>query len=214
MTNSEVRVVLCDDHQLILDGLMKLLEGAPPFRVCGVSTNGSELIKLLDISTPHLVLLDINMPGIDGIETLRAIRKSHPEVHVLMLTMHNSPALARQMLQLGASGYIHKNATRNELLQAMHNALNNENAVLLNEAEPSLSRGIHPPDEALVTLSEREREVLRKIAAGKSNKEIAVEMNISHRTVDTHRTNLMRKLNVHNVSSLLRLAYDNGIVES
>lgn len=209
-----VRLVLCDDHRIITDGLQLLVQGVAWLECVGTAATGMELLFLLEHVHADIVLLDLDMPGMDGTEAMKRIKQRWPHVKVIILTMHDGQATVRHLLEQGADGYLLKNCGRNELLravQAVHEGNKNYSAMitaeLLRQRAESSSM-----DDRLGAISEREREVLAALAEGLSNKEIGERLFISPRTVDTHRSNLMKKLKVHNVASLVRLAVATGLV--
>lgn len=211
------KIFLCDDHQLIIDGLKNILIGHPEFELVGDANNGEQALKFFSVVKPNLVLMDIDMPVMNGLEASQQIVKLHPEVKILVLTMHDEPALVRKIMEIGAHGYMLKNSDQEELIKAIHDILAGKlhfpqeilDGKKANEAE---TFSIKPSDAVLISqLTEREIEILKLIAEGLSNKEIGDKLFISHRTVDTHRTNLMKKLDVHNIAGLIRFAIRNHL---
>lgn len=210
-----IRVLLADDHRIITDGLKELLASASDIECVGVATNGEEAIYMSQHLKVDVVLMDIDMPVMDGIEATTRIKAQHAEVKVMILSMHEEAAMVRRLVEIGADGYLVKNCGKDELLLAIrgahagrkHFASSLTEAMLRND-EKAIGRA-----DALKDLSEREVEVLAALAEGLVNKEIGERLFISPRTVDTHRTNLMRKLDVHNVAGLVRLAIRAGLVK-
>jgi DNA-binding NarL/FixJ family response regulator len=212
---SLVRVLLADDHTLVRAGLCKLMESIPGFEVVGEAGNGLALLDLADKLQPQLVLMDIAMPGINGIETTARLLQRWPDIRVLILSMHQNEEYVRQALRHGAVAYLLKDAAPLELELAL-------NAVLRGETylSPAVSKGVvhdyvqrlrgdvQPGD----ALSPRQREVLQLIAEGQSTKEIARRLDLSVKTVDTHRSQLMRQLDIHEVAGLVRYALRSGLV--
>jgi DNA-binding NarL/FixJ family response regulator len=207
-------ILLVDDHTIVSDGLKALLADEPAYEVKGVAVNGRMAIDMLRLLKVDIVLMDIDMPEMNGIDAARIIRKEMPEKKIIMLTMHDEKAMIRMMLDMGADGYLLKNSTKAELLQALADVLE-EKKYISAEANSVLLR----PDEKedrngrLAELTEREIEIIRLVAEGLSNKEIGERLFISHRTVDTHRTNLMNKLGLHNVAGIVKFAIVNGLVK-
>jgi DNA-binding NarL/FixJ family response regulator len=206
---NSVNVLIVDDHAIVTDGLRALLSGVDRFNVKAEASNGQEALEILRHLKVDVVLLDIDMPALNGIETAKAILRDHPQVKIIMLTMHDEREMIRLLLDMGVHGYLLKNSSRDELIQAIDDVLLDRSFIseqagrilLQPEQKPSLP----------VDLTEREIEIVRLIAEGLSNKEIGEKLFISHRTVDTHRTNLMTKLGVHNVAGIVRFAILNGL---
>jgi DNA-binding NarL/FixJ family response regulator len=210
-----VRVLLADDHTLVRAGLRKLLESIAGFAVVGEAGDGTTLLALAHDLQPQLVLMDIAMPGLNGLEATARLLKSWPNIRVLILSMHQNEEYVRQALRHGAVAYLLKDAAPLELELAL-------NAVLRGETylSPAVSKGVvqdyvqrlrgEPvPAEAL---SPRQREVLQLIAEGQSTKEIARRLNLSVKTVETHRSGLMRQLDIHEIAGLVRYAMRCGLV--
>lgn len=207
-----IRVAIADDHPLVLNGLQAMIDSHPDLQMAARAENGRKLIEEMHQHDVDVVLLDIDMPEMNGIETTAEIQKLFPKVRILILTIHDEKSFIQQLIQLGAHGYLLKNSSEEELLHAIRNVHEGRNPfsgkVTMKLIEPEM-----PPNDELKFLTEREVEVLSRIAAGKSNKEIGGELFISHRTVDTHRTNLMKKLDVHNIAGLIRIAYRNNLIQ-
>jgi DNA-binding NarL/FixJ family response regulator len=209
-----INLLLVDDHAIVTDGIKALLEGDASCVIKGEAANGQDAIEMLRALKVDIVLLDVDMPVLNGIDTLSRIKKDFSHVKVIMLTMHEERAMVNLLLEMGADGYLLKNSSKNELKTCINKVANNEaylspevNAILLQEDEPK------PLNPQLAQLTEREVEIIRLIAEGMSNKEIGERLFISHRTVDTHRTNVMTKLNVHNVAGIVRFAIKNGLAQ-
>ncbi|MFZ6053161.1 response regulator [Halocola ammonii] len=209
-----IRIAIADDHQMVIDGLTSILQNLEGVELKGQANNGREIIRLVENLKIDLVFMDIDMPQMDGIEATQEIKKRFPEVKVVILTMHDEQSLVKQLLEIGADGYILKNSSKTELEMAIRQIQSGKKhfssevtMILLEEESPA------EMNEQLKQLTEREIEILKLISEGLSNKEIGDHLFISHRTVDTHRTNLMKKLDVHNVAGLIRFAIKNGLVE-
>ncbi|MCC6839552.1 MAG: response regulator transcription factor [Flavobacteriales bacterium] len=207
-----LRIALCDDHRIITEGLQRLLNDAPGLACTGMASSGPELLKLLAHTPADLVFLDLNMPGMDGAETMRQIKQRWPSTKVLILTMEDGPATVKHLMEHGADGYLLKTCGREELLLAVQEACNGRKHFSPGVAEAMLSKRTLSGTGPLGMLSERELEVLGALAEGLSNKEVGDKLFISPRTVDTHRTNIMKKLGVHNLASLVRMAISAGLV--
>jgi DNA-binding NarL/FixJ family response regulator len=206
-----VRVLLVDDHQLVLDGLSALLSGVDGYNCIGTALNGQEALKLLNALTVDVVLMDVDMPVMDGVEATKRVKKDFPEIKVISLTQHNERGMAKRLLDCGADGYLIKNSSQEDLIQAINLVLDGKRA-LSNELAEQLS-GTQTETSASgieVELTEREVEILTLIAEGLSSKQIGEKLFISPRTVDTHRTNMMNKLDIHNIAGLIRFAMKNG----
>jgi two-component system, NarL family, response regulator NreC len=198
------RIVLADDHALFRQGLRKIIEGVADLEVAGEAGDGLELLSLLETTNPDLVILDISMPRLRGIEAMREVKKSFPEVKVLVLTMHRE--YLHQALSAGAEGYLLKEDADRELFSAIDKVRQGRIYI-----SPRL-RGELADDEIPVPepLSARETEVLNLIAGGKSNREIAEILFISIRTVEAHRATILSKLNLKNTADLVRFAIEKG----
>lgn len=209
-----IRLVLCDDHCIITDGLQRLLLDVPWVECVGIASSGQEAIFLLEHVPADVVIMDLNMPGMDGAEAMGQIKVRWPGIKVVILTMNDEVAVVRRLMDQGADGYLLKTCGRDELLrgvQAVHEGHKHFSADIT-EALLTKRAETAGKDDRLSGLSSREREVLGALAEGLSNKEIGERLFISPRTVDTHRTNLMKKVGVHNVAGLVRLAVSAGLV--
>lgn len=215
MTPASIRVLLVDDHRIILDGLKGLLEGVVDMECVGAVANGSEALELVRHVAVDVVLMDLDMPVMDGIDTLERMRRDHPAVRCIILSMHDEAAVVRRVMDLGADGYLVKNCGREELLFAIRSVHGGQRHFQGSVVSGLLEARQHKGTEhqLLKELSEREIEVLAALAEGLSNKEIGERLFISPRTVDTHRTNLMKKLDIHNLAGLVRLALKAGLVK-
>ena len=214
---SAIRVVLADDHALVRAGIRALLERLPGVEVVGEAANGREALELVEKSAPNVILLDISMAELGGLEALPRIVKDFQAVKVLMLSRHANEEYVLRALRSGASGYMLKEAAAEELELAI-NAVAQGKTYL----SPSISRTVvesylqHAPGEEgpLEQLTARQREVLQLIAEGKNTKEIASLLDISIKTVEAHRLQLMARLDIHDVPGLVRFAIRSGLVSS
>lgn len=210
-----IRVLVVDDHAILRDGIRSLLESQDDIIVVGEAGNGSEAIALVDKLLPDIVLMDISMPKTNGLEATRSIKKRHPKVNVLILTQHDNREYIAPALGAGASGYVLKRSGRREMLNAIRQVHEKGAFLTSNISQEVLQEysqsGRHSKQNEQ-HLTDRERQVLDMIVAGKSNKEIALELGISPKTVSVHRTNLMSKLNVQNTVELIRYATNNPLV--
>lgn len=218
LTNS-IRIFLADDHQLILDGIQQMLAAEADLKLVGTAADGSEALRNLRLLEPDIALLDLNMPGMHGMQLAEKLLKEQPELRVMILSHHAEPSVIRHMLKLGVHGYLIKTASQAEVLRAIRTVAGGQayfNAdvtqALVTPARPTPSS-----DTALQTklglLSDREVEILKLIAVGHSNKEISEQLFVSPRTVDAHRANLMKKLDIHKVTGLVRFALKTGLVD-
>lgn len=213
-----VRLALADDHQLVLDGLKSLIHEVPDFELVSDVTNGRDLCLVADNFKLDVVLVDIDMPIMNGMQATEIIKKKHPEIKVLVLTMHNEKGIIQKVLEVGADGYLLKNTNQHELIEAIRKVVRGEKyfspEVTMSLASMTDGSKIKLQNfEIDTSLTDREIEILKMIAQGYSNKEIGDKLFISHRTVDTHRTNLMRKLDAKNIAALIRYAIRAGLVD-
>ena len=208
---SKINVLLTDDHQIIIDGLKSLLKNQDEINVAAEACNGREAIRILELISIDVLLMDIDMPVMNGIDALKEIRKNHPKVKIIILSMHNEAGMIKSLIDLGANGYLLKSCSQTELIDAIKKVVLGQSYfssdVTLALLKPAAKQG-----QQNEILTEREIEILKLIAGGFSNKEIGDQLFISHRTVDTHRTNLMKKLDVSNIAGLISYAIRNGIV--
>jgi len=210
-----IRVLVVDDHAILRDGIRSLLESQDDIVVVGEASDGSEAIELVGKLLPDIVLMDISMPKTNGLEATRSIKEQFPQVNVLILTQHDNREYIAPALGAGASGYVLKRSGRREMLNAIRQV--HEKGAFLTSTitqevlqEYSHSGRNNKSDEGHLT--ERERQVLHLITEGNSNKEIALELGISPKTVSVHRTNIMSKLNVQNTVELIRFATKNPLI--
>jgi DNA-binding NarL/FixJ family response regulator len=211
----KIKVLLADDHALVRAGLVKLLESMPDIEVLGEASDGLQLLELAHALHPDLVLMDIAMPGLNGLETTARLLKAGPNTKVIILSMHQDEQYVRQALRVGTSGYLLKDSAPTELSLAIHAVARGDTYL-----SPAISRGVvsdyvsrlRNDDENQIALTPRQREVLQLIAEGKSTKEIAQRLDLSVKTVDTHRTLLMKQLDIHEVAGLVRYAMRAGLI--
>lgn len=213
-------LLIVDDHQLVLDGLVSIVNDLQGFEIKGSARNGKEGLQLAEVLNPDIILMDIDMPIMNGLEATRRIKAINSETKVIILTMHNEVSLIKKVMSIGADGYLLKNADREEFHNALCAVSKGKNhfsaevtETLLNPSKKANgSFEIDTDTVQLSKLTEREVDILKLIAEGLSNKEIGDQLFISHRTVDTHRTNLMKKLEVHNIAGLIKFAIKSGMV--
>jgi DNA-binding NarL/FixJ family response regulator len=211
------RIVIAEDHTILREGLRALLAHHPELDIVGEAEDGLEAIRRVEKLLPHLLLMDLSMPRMSGMAALKDIKKRFPETRVIILTVHKTEEYILAALQAGADGYVLKDATHDELIMAIRTVL---------DGKPYLSPGISQKviegylngkercgmETPWDTLSQREREVLKLIAEGYKNKEIAGFLGISLKTVQKHRANLMKKLNLHNAAALTSFAMGKGLM--
>ena len=213
-----VRILIADDHQVVRTGLRALLESKSGWQVCAEAANGREAVEKAGQLKPDVAVLDIGMPLLNGVEATRQIRKLSPQTEVLILTMHDSEVLVQEVLEAGAHGYILKDDADRNLVAAV-DALRRHKPYLssrVSEAAASAvgSEGSSFGRSSRSRLTPREREILQLLAEGKSNKEVADLLGISVKTAETHRANIMLKLDFHSITELVRYAVRNKIIQS
>lgn len=216
--SAPIRVLISDDHAILRSGLKMLLNAEPDIAVIGEATTGEEAIRLAGELQPDLVLMDISMPGIGGLEATAEIKKQHPHIKVLILTMHESEAYLFRTIKAGGSGYVFKKSADTELINAIRQVMQGESFL-----KPSVTKALAQDyleraeagevDDTYATLTDREREILKLIAEGNTNPEIAKILVISVRTVETHRAHIMDKLGLHHRSELVKYALRKGLLD-
>ena len=214
-----IRVLIADDHAIVRAGLRTLLATEPSLELVGEATGGYEALQLASQTRPDILVLDLSMPDLDGIAVTKQLRPQQPNLRILILTIHEDEEYFFKMLQAGASGYVPKRAAPEELLTALRAAAAGEVYLY-----PSLAKLLVTdylaegpaarPGEAMDPLTEREQEVLAHLADGASNAEIAETLSISPKTVGRHRENIMRKLNLHSRTELVKYAIRKGIIQA
>ena len=211
-----MRILVADDHEIVRRGLRALLANRPEWQICAEATEGREAVEKARQSQPDVVILDIGMPGLNGLEAARQIRKVSPRSEVLILTMHESEQVVQEVLAAGARGYVLKSDAGRDLVAAVEALSRHKTFFTPSVTEMVLKTYLGSGAEGEVpessALTPREREVIQLLAEGKGNKEVADILGISVRTAETHRTNIMRKLDCHSVSDLVRYAIRNSII--
>ena len=213
LTSKKIRILLADDHAVVRAGFRMILAAHPDMEIIGEAGDGRSVLEQAQKLRPDVVVMDVAMPGLNGIEATRRLAEAQPHARVLALSMHKDSVYVREMLRAGARGYLLKDSIDSDLIAAVR-------AVARGEAylSPAISDGVltdyrrHVSDP-LDLLTTREREVLQLIAEGKTNKDIASLLKLSVYTVDSHRGRIMEKLNLHSTSELVRFAMRSGIVE-
>jgi DNA-binding NarL/FixJ family response regulator len=203
-----VNILLVDDHPLVRDGLRARLEAISHFKVIGEAANGEEALRQAGGATIDLVLMDINLSGMSGIELTSRFNALHPEIAILMLSMHDKAEYVMQAVQAGARGYVLKDAPALDIISAIDTVMSGGIYY-----SAGLAKQLARPLPPAMLLTAREREVLQRIATGKSNKHIAREMDLSVRTVETHRLNIKRKLGIEGQADLIRFALEHTLVK-
>jgi len=215
-----VRILIVDDHDLMRRGIKALLQSHAGWEVVGEAHTGREAVTKAEELKPDVVILDISMPDLNGIEAARRIRKSSPNTEVLILSVHYSDQLIRDILEAGVRGYIVKSDSDRDLVIAVETLANHKPFFTPRATEVILSNfnGTRPsndlPESVRDRLTSREREIVQLLAEGKSSKEVASSLGISVKTAETHRANIMRKLQLHTVTDLVRYAVRNQIIEA
>lgn len=217
MSNHKIRVLLVDDHPLVLEGISARLEGEPSLEVVGMANNGQQALEKSAALNPDVVLMDISMPVMNGFEAAEQFRSEQPEVKVLILSMHDDREYIVKLIQCGAAGYVLKDVSSSELITAIETVFSGGSYFSSGASQALFSQFQH--DQAAIEKSEqepltgREKDVLKLVAEGNSNKEIARTLDISVRTVETHRQNIKSKLDIHTAAGLTRYAIDNQLVD-
>jgi len=215
--NTKSKIVLVEDHTILREGVKSLLSSSQDFEVIGEAADGREAIRCVEKLKPDLILIDLSMPRMNGMEAIREIRRLSKEVKILVLTVHKSEEYVLATFKAGADGYVLKEATHEELLMAIKSVLKGKNYISPEISEKVLEGYLEgrkrlKSQTSWETLTPREREILKLIAEGYKNKEIAEELCISVKTVEKHRSNIMEKLNLHNVQALTAFAIEKGLV--
>ncbi len=219
-SSDTIRILIADDHAVVRTGLRALLDRAPDMQTVGEATDGEEALRLASELHPDVVLLDISMPGPSGIEATKQLKKNLPDIRVLILTVHKDEKLLQEAIKAGASGYVTKNALEPELINAVHAVWRGDlyvhptmtRALLQGLAKPAAETPAAEP--VIEELTPREIEVLRLIAKGYTNREAANELSISVRTVETHRANIMGKLDLRGRVELVRYAMEHELLDT
>lgn len=211
---NKVTILLVDDQSIVLDGIQAIMELEPDLQVVGRATNGPDALDRVRALEPDIVLMDINMPGMDGLAVTETLRKETPKIKVLVLSMHSGRDYVLRIIKAGARGYVLKDAPTDELVKAIE-AVNAGDAFFSpSVARIALNQYVAESDDRdpMSKLSDREKEVLVQISNGKSNKEIASMLGIGVRTIETHRERIMRKLDIHSVAGLTKFAISHGLI--
>lgn len=216
---ANIQIAITDDHQIVRDGIKILLEDEPGFDIAFEASSGKEAVKLAAKHKPDLIIMDITMPEMNGIEATESIKEKHPDIKILALTMLTEDQHIRKMIKAGASGYILKSSGKDELIKAIHSIINGKHyfsddatqAILQELVEPTISKSTERVD---ANITDRELEVLKLIVNEFTNQEIADQLYVSVRTVDSHRRNLLQKTGAKNTAGLVKFALNNNLFKS
>jgi two-component system nitrate/nitrite response regulator NarL len=211
----KIKIFILDDHQMLIDGLKALLSNEAQFEILGTYTSAPKALEAIPEKMPHIILSDINMPEMDGIQFTREVKKNYPKINVLALSMHGEKSTISEILDAGASGYILKNTGREELINALQKIA--EGGMFFSdeisaEMMKALSERGQKKEEEKIHLTEREKEIIQLIAKEYSNAQIGEKLFISERTVETHRKNIFRKANTKTVVGLIKFAIEHKLI--
>ena len=208
-----IRIFVVDDHQVVLDGISSIFAEVDEIKIIGTALNGVEALRKLETESPDVLLLDINMPEMDGIQLVRALKKQGKEIKTLILTMHNNPQFTKQLIGEGVQGCVLKNAGKKDLIYAI-NEVNEGRNHYSQAVTETLIESLEKTQEAIdeVQLTKREVEIVKLIALEHTTNEIAEKLFISAYTVDTHRKNIINKLGVKNLAGLVRFAFEKNLL--
>lgn len=211
----KTKILLVDDHKILRDGICSLLKGYDDIEVIGEAPDGKTALQMVNELLPDLIIMDISMPDMNGIDATRRIRNEHPDVKVIALSMHHDKQFVSEIFRAGASGYLIKDSAFDELDHAIRIVMNGKTYINPQIAslvvESLISQSSMPPSQSFSLLTEREREVLQLIAEGRSTKQIAFDLHVSSKTVESHRRQVMGKLNVRSVAELTKFAIREGL---
>jgi len=206
------KIVICEDHRIVYDGLELFLAGSKEYAIVGYAANGKALITLLKDTDPDILILDLNLPGSDGFTLLHEIRTRNEKIRIIILTMYNDSFLIEKAREERANAYLLKNASNEEIMAALAQ-LDENNFYVTRSVQHEMDRRKIYRDRFAqkMKLTRRELEVIEKLARGESSQEIAEKLFLSQHTVETHRKNIFRKLEINNIADLVRFAHENGI---
>jgi DNA-binding NarL/FixJ family response regulator len=213
---SAITIMLADDHQIIRDGLRAVLNAEPDFMVTGEASDGLQVADMVERLRPHVLVLDVMMPGLNGLDVARQVVQRNPKTRVLILSMYSNEAYILAALRNGAAGYVLKSASADSLIEAIRLVMRGQRYLsppLTERAiEAYIEKAASAPLDVYETLTSREREVLHLVAQGQNSAQIAETLTISRRTVDVHRARIMQKLDLHSPTDMLRFALQRGII--
>ncbi|MBD3289150.1 response regulator [candidate division KSB1 bacterium] len=211
------KILLADDHQIMRSGLRSLLEKKSDMEVVAEASNGKETIELTKELNPDIVILDISMPELNGVEAARQIKKIDPDIKIVILSVHSDKRFVREMLKIGVDGYLLKDNAFQDLMNAIDTISVDKRYLCPSITEGLIDEYVHhdaeDTDSIFASLSDRERQVLQLVVEGKSTKQIAADISVSVKTVETHRKNIMNKLHIDNVPELVKYAIREGLTE-
>lgn len=209
----KINLLVADDHTIVRDGIVSLLQSEKLFVVVSTAGNGYEVIDIISKKDIQVCLLDINMPGLDGIETAKLIREKKPGIKIIMLTTYNDKEIISELIHIGVSGYLLKNSDKQELVEAVHKVMKGRH-YFSEEVENIILQGLsEKKSPEVMPLTEREIQIVQLLAKEYTNDKIAKELTISYRTVESHRKNIMQKTKSHNLAGLLKYAYGRGLLK-
>jgi len=212
---NKTRILICDDHTLFVEGIKAMLRNELSLEIVGEARNGRQAVELVKDLRPDLLLMDVSMPDMNGFDATRRVHEFDPDVKVLILTMHDEEELVARCLEAGAAGYIIKDAPASQLLYAIEMVRKGErylSPAVLKKVVETYVKNTRRPQTSYDRLSPREREILKLLAEGLSVKEIATRLNLSVKTVDAHKTNLMKKIDVHDRTELIKYAIQRKLI--
>jgi DNA-binding NarL/FixJ family response regulator len=213
---SQIRIVIVDDHEIIHNGITNILKSESSYEIVGHAFNGEDAVKLATELIPDVIFMDISMPVLNGIEAIKQIKTIQNHIKIIALTQHNDSEYIQQVLIAGGDGYLLKNSKKEEFIEAIKTVLENKRFLSYEVSDLLINSSLQTKketDEEKIRLTSREIEIIKKIADDKSNQEIANELFISLRTVETHRRNLMQKLKVNSIVALLKYAAKQNIIK-
>ena len=210
---NKIKLLIADDHTILRDGIVSLLQSEEAFTVAGTAGNGYEVMDLISKNDYDVCLLDINMPGLDGMETAKLLKEKRPGIKIIMLTTYNDREIISELVHIGVSGYLLKNSDKQELVEAVHKVMKGRH-YFSEEVENIILQGLtQNKSNDVIILTERELEVVNFLAREYTNDKIATALHISYRTVETHRKNIMQKTKAHNLAGLMKYAYGKGLLK-
>ena len=209
-----VRLLVADDHEVVRNGVRSLLEAQPGWQVMAEASNGREAVEQANRLKPDVAVLDIGMPSLNGLEAARQILRNDPHIKIVILTMHESENLIREVLKVGARGYVSKADAIRDLVTAVKAVRRGLTFFTAKVGEVMLEGYLGKTGATDSRLTPRQREIIQLLAEGQSSKEIAVTLGLSVKTAETHRANIMRRLNCHSISEIVRYAVRNNIIEA
>jgi DNA-binding NarL/FixJ family response regulator len=209
------RILIADDHEVVREGLRRVLSAHPDWEICAEAVDGHDAVEQARLQRPNIAILDYSMPQLNGLEATRQIRQALPDTEVLILTMHESESLVREVLAAGARGFMLKSDAGRALVHAVESLLRHKPFFTASVSELVLRGYLGSGNGAAHgLLTPRERQIVQQVAEGKSSKEISRELSVSAKTVETHRANILRKLDLDSLSELVRYAVRNKIIEA